>query len=65
MGNRPKRRIIMCSYFDQFIVIQIFHPLISDSLLIVFCALLVIYFLNKSYIIPTRIQSVIEIIIDH
>nr|WJJ70234.1 ATP synthase F0 subunit 6 [Halistemma rubrum] len=55
----------MCSYFDQFIVIQIFHPFFSDSFLIIFCVVLITYFLNKTYVIPTRIQNIIELIIEH
>lgn len=65
MGNRPERRGIMCSYFDQFIIIQMFNPFISDSFLVVFCSLIIIYLINKSYLVPTRIQNILELVVEH
>lgn len=55
----------MCTYFDQFIIVQLFNPFFSDSFLIILSVILVFYFLNKFYLVPTRIQSIIELLIEH
>lgn len=56
----------MASYFDHFIVTRIITDYITDSFIIMI-SVLVLYMVicRHQYIIPTRFQSVIEIIIDH
>nr|YP_004940449.1 ATP synthase F0 subunit 6 [Clava multicornis]AER54458.1 ATP synthase F0 subunit 6 [Clava multicornis] len=56
----------MTSYFDHFIVTKILTAYITDSLLILLLVLVLYMVINSNYyIIPSRIQSLIEIIIDH
>ena len=56
----------MTSYFDHFIVIQLINPYITDSFIIIFFVIILYFFLNyKSFIIPTRLQNIIEIIVEH
>ena len=56
----------MTSYFDHFIVIQIINPYITDSLLVIFFVIILYFFLNyNTFIIPNRLQNIIEIIIEH
>nr|YP_010889990.1 ATP synthase F0 subunit 6 [Bargmannia elongata]WJJ69977.1 ATP synthase F0 subunit 6 [Bargmannia elongata] len=56
----------MTSYFDHFIVIQIINSYITDSFIIVFFVIVLYFFLNyNTFIIPSRLQNIIEIIIEH
>nr|WJJ70017.1 ATP synthase F0 subunit 6 [Physonectae sp.] len=56
----------MTSYFDHFIVIQIINPYITDSFIVIFLVILLYFFINYNvFIIPSRLQSIIEIIIEH
>nr|YP_010890016.1 ATP synthase F0 subunit 6 [Erenna sirena]WJJ70003.1 ATP synthase F0 subunit 6 [Erenna sirena] len=56
----------MTSYFDHFIVIQIINPYITDSFLVIFFVIILYYFLSYNiFIIPNRLQNIIEVIIDH
>ena len=56
----------MTSYFDHFIVIQIISPYITDSLLVIFFVIILYFFLNyNTFIIPNRLQNIIEVIIEH
>lgn len=56
----------MASYFDHFIVTRIITDYITDSFLIL-VSVLVLYMVisNNESIIPSRLQSIIEIIIEH
>ena len=56
----------MASYFDHFIVTKIFFSIITDSFFIfIFVLIMYLILLKKTYIIPSRFQSVLEIIIEH
>ena len=56
----------MTSYFDSFIVTQIVNNYFTDCFLIILCTILIYYIINQySFIIPTRFQSVVEIIFEH
>jgi len=56
----------MTSYFDHFIVTQIITSYITDSLIILLSVITLYILLNKSiFLIPSRFQIFIEIIIDH
>lgn len=56
----------MTSYFDHFIVTKIITSYITDSFFILLFVL-VLYMVVCSYkfIIPTRIQTIFELIVDH
>lgn len=56
----------MTSYFDHFIVTKIITSYISDSFMIL-CFVIVLYMVicKHQFIIPTRLQSIIEIIVEH
>ena len=56
----------MASYFDHFIVTKIINNYISDSFFILLFVIILYVVLSKSFfIIPSRFQSLLEIIIDH
>ena len=56
----------MASYFDHFIVTKIITDYITDSSVIMISVVVMYMVVCKfQYIIPTRFQSVIEIIIEH
>lgn len=56
----------MASYFDHFIVIKILTDYITDSSIIMISVVIMYMIMLKySYIIPSRYQSLIEIIIEH
>ncbi len=56
----------MTSYFDHFIIIQIINPYVTDSFIVIFFVILLYFFINYSiFIIPSRLQSIIEIVIEH
>lgn len=56
----------MASYFDHFIVTRVLTDYISDSSIIM-VSVIVLYMVvsNYQFIIPSRFQSVLEIIIEH
>jgi len=56
----------MTSYFDHFIVTQIITNYFTDSVIILLSVIMLYSTLNKStYVIPSRFQSFIELIVDH
>lgn len=56
----------MASYFDHFIVTKVFSNYVTDSLFILLFVIMVYMVLgSKFYIIPSRFQSVLELIVDH
>jgi len=56
----------MTSYFDHFIVTKILSAYITDSFLILLGVIVLwVVIGNNQNIIPSRLQSVLEIIIDH
>ena len=56
----------MASYFDHFIVTKILTDYITDSSVIMISVIIMYMVIVKySYIIPSRYQSLIEIIIEH
>ena len=56
----------MASYFDHFIVTRIITDYITDSLIIMISVIVLYMIINKNqFIIPSRFQSVIEVIIEH
>ena len=56
----------MTSYFDHFLVTKILTAYITDSFIILVSVIILYMVLSKHhYIIPSRFQSVVEIIIDH
>lgn len=56
----------MTSYFDHFIVTKIINAYITDSLFILFFVIMLWMILSKKYyVIPSRFQSIVEIIIEH
>lgn len=56
----------MASYFDHFILTKVFSNYITDSLFILLFVVMVYSVLGaKFYIIPSRFQSILEVIIDH
>nr|YP_010890150.1 ATP synthase F0 subunit 6 [Stephanomia amphytridis]WJJ70198.1 ATP synthase F0 subunit 6 [Stephanomia amphytridis] len=56
----------MTSYFDHFIIIQIINPYITDSFIVIFFVIILYYFLSFNIsIIPSRLQNIVEIIIEH
>lgn len=56
----------MTSYFDHFIVTKIISSYVTDSFVILVCVIVLWVVLSyNQYIIPSRFQSVLEIIIEH
>ena len=56
----------MASYFDHFIVTRIITDYITDSSIIMISVIIMYMVVSKrQYIIPSRFQSIIEIIIEH
>lgn len=56
----------MASYFDHFIVTRVITDYITDSFLIIISVLVMYVIISKNqFIIPSRFQSVLEIIIEH
>ena len=56
----------MTSYFDHFIVTKIVTSYITDSFIILTCVIVLWMVLSGNhYIIPSRFQSIVEIIIEH
>lgn len=56
----------MASYFDHFIVTRIITDYITDSSIIMVSVIIMYMVVSKhQYIIPSRFQSIIEIIIEH
>lgn len=56
----------MASYFDHFIVTKILTDYVTDSSIIMISVIIMyMVILKYSYIIPSRYQSLIEIIIEH
>jgi len=56
----------MASYFDHFIITKILTGYITDSFIIMVCVILLYITLNyKFYIIPSRFQNLMEVIINH
>ncbi len=56
----------MASYFDHFIVTRIITDYVTDSFIIMVSVLILYMVLSKNqYIIPSRFQSVLEVIIEH
>lgn len=56
----------MTSYFDHFIVTKIINSYITDSFVILFCVIILWMVISRNqYIIPSRFQSIMEIIIEH
>nr|YP_010036177.1 ATP synthase F0 subunit 6 [Blackfordia virginica]QQW46706.1 ATP synthase F0 subunit 6 [Blackfordia virginica] len=56
----------MASYFDHFIVTRLITDYITDSFIIMVSVLILYIVLSKNqFIIPSRFQSVLEIIIEH
>lgn len=56
----------MASYFDHFILTKIVTSYITDSFFIfLFVIILYVVICKNFFIIPTRIQSILEIMIDH
>lgn len=56
----------MTSYFDHFIVTKLITSYITDSFIILSCVIVLWMVVSKhQYLIPSRIQSIMEIIIDH
>lgn len=56
----------MASYFDHFIVTRILTDYITDSSIIIISAIIMYMIINSNvFIIPSRFQSVVEIMIEH
>nr|WJJ69951.1 ATP synthase F0 subunit 6 [Physalia sp.] len=56
----------MTSYFDHFIVVQLVNPYITDCFIIIMSVIGLYYIIcYRTLIIPGRLQSTIEIIVDH
>lgn len=56
----------MASYFDHFIVTRIITDYITDSFIIIMSVLVLYMILSKNqYIIPSRFQSVLEVVVEH
>ncbi len=56
----------MTSYFDHFIVTKVLNLYITDSFLILLFVIIMYFMLSYyNHIIPSRFQSIIEIIIEH
>lgn len=56
----------MASYFDHFIVTKVITSYITDSFFILFFVMILYMVICKHFfIIPTRMQSILEVIIEH
>lgn len=56
----------MASYFDHFLVTRIITDYITDSFIIMISVIVLYMIISKNqFIIPSRLQSIIEIIIEH
>jgi F-type H+-transporting ATPase subunit a len=56
----------MASYFDHFIVTRIVTDYVTDSFIIMVSVLILYMVLSKNqHIIPSRFQSILEIIVEH
>ena len=56
----------MTSYFDHFLVTKIVSSYITDSFLILVCVIVMWMIISiNQYIIPSKFQSVMEIVIEH
>lgn len=56
----------MASYFDHFIVTRIITDYITDSFIIMISVVILYVVLSKNqHIIPSRFQSILEIIVEH
>nr|AER54571.1 ATP synthase F0 subunit 6 [Laomedea flexuosa]AER54611.1 ATP synthase F0 subunit 6 [Obelia longissima] len=56
----------MASYFDHFIVTRIITDYITDSFVIMISVIVMYMIVSKhQYIIPSRFQSVVEMIVEH
>lgn len=56
----------MASYFDHFILTKVLGEYITDSLFILLFVLVVYTVLGcQSYVAPTRLQSVVEVMVEH
>ena len=56
----------MTSYFDHFIVTKLISSYITDSLIIMVCVIALWMVISRyQFVIPSRFQSVMEIIIEH
>nr|ALO20642.1 ATP synthase F0 subunit 6 [Ptychogena lactea] len=56
----------MTSYFDHFIVTKLILSYLTDSLIIMVCVIVLWMVVSRyQYIIPSRFQSVMEIVIEH
>jgi len=56
----------MTSYFDHFIVTKIITSYITDSFVILCCVIILWMIISRDqYLIPSRFQSIMEIIIEH
>ena len=56
----------MTSYFDHFIVTKVITSYITDSFMIL-CFVIVLYMVicKHQFVIPSRLQSIVEIIVEH
>lgn len=56
----------MASYFDHFIVTRIITDYVTDSFIIMISVLVLYMVVSRNqYIIPSRFQSILEIIVEH
>lgn len=56
----------MASYFDHFIVTRIISDYVTDSFIIMLSVIILYMVINKNqFIIPSRFQSILEIIVEH
>lgn len=56
----------MASYFDHFIVTKVLTSYITDSFIIMICVIIMYMVFTKNwYLIPTRFQSIIELVFEH
>ena len=56
----------MASYFDHFIVTKVLTSYITDSFIIMICVIVMYMVITKNwYLIPTRFQSIIELVFEH
>ena len=56
----------MASYFDHFILTKVFGEYITDSLFILLFVLMVYTVIGRyTYVVPTRLQSVLELMVEH
>lgn len=56
----------MTSYFDHFIVTKVCFSYLTDSLLVIVSAILIYLLVFRVYyVIPSRLQSMVEVVIDH